>query len=490
MFALAELVRTAGNVLLTPIDLAQAPGAEGWRRALVAGAKERASVARAAAAIQGVAPQAEIEVVSAAGRTRKLWSIRRQGYDVACLMLTGEGGWGEKLVAFLSGAGTLLAFGASGQWYQVRRLQCRPASPRWLARAVLAAVLSVLYLEVVNALLFADAIWRLLPIPRPVRDPGPPRGKRVSFVVPTYNQRGLMDSCLPPLLTEAKDEHEVLVVDDASTDATAEHVRQTYPQVRVLRLETNRGFAAAVRAGIEATATPLFALINSDVQVRPGFLEALLPHFDHPDTFAVCSRIELPDGSEMETGNVAPAFSGILEPYYVAPTRSGPILYASGSCSIFHRLRYDSLGGLESFYRPFYWEDTDLGYRAWRRGWRSVFEPAASVLHQRRAAISTHFGDAYANEMFLRNALLFVWKNVRERDLIARHLVYVWARLAQEILAGEGTICWALLRALPLLPCAMVKRSRARRRGDLGDRDILVMADPTAAAEPEEVGKG
>ena len=489
MRALAEAIRAAGNVFLTPVRFSEVPGAGAWRRALLVGSRDRTVIDRASAALREAAPQVLVEVMGQPPcpfcRPRP---VRRRGYDVTCLLLTGEGLRREKLVGVLSGAQTLLAFGRTGQWYRVRMPPVQPLSLRWWARLVLAGMLSGVYLRVALRIQAIDALRRLVPLPPAIADPGPPTGRQVTFIVPSYNQRHLMDFCLPPLLEEAGREHRVMVVDDASTDGTAEYVRQKYPSVWLVRLPKNRGFAGAVRAGIAASETPLFALINTDVQVRPGFLKAMVAHFDDPDTFAVCSRIELPDGSQMETGNVAPAFSGILEPYHVPPTRSGPILYAGGASSVFHRARYEALGGFSTIYRPLYWEDIELGYRAWRRGWRSIFEPGASVFHKRRAWMGPRFGDAYANETFLKNALVFVWKNVRDRGLLAQHLAYVWARLASEVLAGEERMCRAVLRSAPLCPVALIMRAREYRRGDLGDRDILRRARPPAADEFDEAG--
>jgi GT2 family glycosyltransferase len=297
-----------------------------------------------------------------------------------------------------------------------------------------------------------------------------------------------MDFCLPPLLAEAGREHTVMVVDDASRDDTANYVRQNYPQVWLVRLTRNQGFAGAVSAGIRRSSTPLFSLINTDVKVRPGFLAAILPHFEDPKTFAVCSRIELPNGSQMETGNVAPGWSGVLEPYHVPPTRGGPILYAGGASSVYDRAKYEALGGFDTIYRPLYFEDIELGYRAWRQGWESRFEPGASVWHQRRAWIGSRYGDAFANETFLRNGLFFVWKNVRDRRMLAQHFAYVCARLAKEVLNGEGTMARAVLRALPYSRWMMMKRWGEYRRGDTGDRQIIARARPPAADEFVEAG--
>lgn len=485
----ADLARTAANVLLTPIGLADVPGAEAWERALLAGSKNAANIEQAVRSLRKVAPRVSADVLSGKpGAGRGVSALRKPRYDVVCLMLTGEGGRREKVRALLSGAPAVLGFGPPDRWYLVRLPELRPASLRWWARLTLAGMLCALHLGVMTVIRASDALWQLAPVPPPVPDPGPPRGHQTTFIVPTYNQRRLMDSCLPPLLAEAGRQHVVMVVDDAGTDGTAEYVRRTFPDVRVVKLAKNRGFAGAVRAGIAASDSPLFALINSDVQIRAGYLEAILPHFSESDTFAVCSRIEMPGGSQVETGKAAGEFSGILEPYYVAAEEPGPTLYASGACSVFHRARYEAIGGLETIYRPLYWEDTELGYRAWRRGWRSLFEPGASAYHQRRAWIGSHFGNPYADETFLRNALLFVWKNVRDNSLLTRHVAYVWARLAREVLAGESMMCRALLRALPLLPRAVRRRWAARRRGDLGDREILGAACPGTAERGEKAG--
>ena len=347
-----------------------------------------ASIARE---LHAVAPDLTLEVF--ARRHRSLSQARRAGYDVVVLCLTGEGRRREKLIGLRCGAPVVLARGLLGQWYRVDPPVWRPTSPRWWARVLFVLLpLLLLYLLIVEAALLRDVVRPWFRRPRRLADPGPIADTRVTFIVPTYNQRALMDFCLPALVAEAGTEHQVIVVDDAGTDDTAEYVRRTYPSVQVVRLQRNEGFAGAVRAGIAASTTPLFALINNDAQVRPGFLAAMVPHFDQPDVFAVCARIELPDGSQVETGRVAAAFSGILEPHHLPPTEGpAPTLYAGGASSIFHRARYDALGGLDTLYHPFYWEDIELGYRAWRVGWRSLFEPqrvgAAPAAGDHRSAL-------------------------------------------------------------------------------------------------------
>jgi len=488
MRLLAEASTAAGNVLLSPLDPTSLSEARGWRRGLIVGSRRDQTIHEATSILRTLAPKIDLDVAWSGGRPASgIRRARRQRYDVVCVLLTGEGFAREKLAAMLSGAQVALAYGANRQWYRIRLPAFHPGNIRWWARLILATILSLAYLRPMAAVGVVSLLRRLIPPDAPTSQPGVPTGRAVTFIVPTYNQRHMMDFCLPPLIAEAGDAHQVLVVDDASVDDTADYVRSHYPQVRLIRLPKNRGFGGAVRAGIAASNTPLYALINTDVQIRPGYLDAILPHFDAPDTFAVCSRIELPGGSPVETGNVAPAWSGVLEPYHVPPSRPGPILYAGGASSVFDRAKYEALGRFETIYRPLYFEDIDLGYRAWRRGWRSLFEPSASVFHKHRAWIGARFGNAFANETFLKNGLLFVWKNVRDATMLAQHLAYVWARLFREILDGEGTIARAVLRALPLCPLLMVKRWGAHRIADLPDSEILTRARPPVLDHSAEV---
>jgi GT2 family glycosyltransferase len=489
MLAVDELLRTAGNCLLLPAALADLPDAASWRRVLLLGSQHPQAVREATRQLRAVAPEAAVEMLPDGAARPGLRALRRRRHDAVCLLLTGEGRSREKLLGLLSGARVVLAFGSRGEWYRVASPPVSPRHSRWWARAALAALLIGAYLVVMEIVLFAELVlWRLLPMPQPAPAPGAAPEKRVTFVVPTHNQRALMDLCLPALLAEAGDEHAVTLVDDAGSDGTAEYVRGRYPTVRVIRLRRNRGFAGAVRAGIAASETPLFALINDDAIVQPGFLRAILPHFDRPEVFAVCSRIDLSDGSQIETGYVVPAFSGVFEPHHVPPVEGGPIFYAGGASSVFDRAKYEALGGLETLYRPIYWEDIDLGWAAWRRGWPSLFEPEAAVEHRRRATMGPRLGGAGADRTFLKNALLFIWKNVRDRRLLTQHFAYIATRLAREVLSGENLAAGAVLGALPMLPRALLRRWQVHRRGDLADREILALLRVPRDGYRSEVG--
>ncbi len=293
----------------------------------------------------------------------------------------------------------------------MNRPAVKPASWRWWGRVFAALGLVFFYWLLIEFVLFCDLLWRFRPRPRPIADPGPVNDTRVTFIVPTYNQRALMDFCLPALLREAGPGDEIIVVDDAGTDDTADYLRRTYPSVRVIRLETNQGFAGAVRAGIagqhhtalrpRSTTTPKFGPASPPLS-RADFADA--------NVFAVCSRIELPEGSQVETGRgggrlLRASRSPITfprarspppssTPAAPPPSSTAPATTPSAASA---RSTIPSTGKTSN-------SATAPGGSA---GARSS-SPRASVLHQRRATIGPRFGEEYADQTFLKNALLFV----------------------------------------------------------------------------------
>ena len=122
---------------------------------------------------------------------------------------------------------------------------------------------------------------------------------RASLIVSTWNGRHLLEQCLPPLLRaveEAGGEHEVVVVDDASTDDTVEFLKREYPQVALLALPKNLRFAGANNAAARAATGEILVFLNNDMLVEPDFLPPLLQHFSDPEVFAVTGFMQMDVG--------------------------------------------------------------------------------------------------------------------------------------------------------------------------------------------------
>ena len=146
------------------------------------------------------------------------------------------------------------------------------------------------------------------------------------MIISTWNGRQLLETCLPRVLRAVEQEggdHEVIVVDDASRDDTAEFVRREFPQVRLLALKCNLRFAGANSAGARAARGEVLVFLNNDMLVEPDFLGPLLKHFGDPTVFAATARIEM------------------------APTQvAGEHAFADGACDLYHWAGVPRRGGL------------------------------------------------------------------------------------------------------------------------------------------------
>lgn len=313
----------------------------------------------------------------------------------------------------------------------------------------------------------------------------PPR--HASIVIPNWNGQDLLEKYLPPLVAACRPDDEIIVVDNASTDGSAEFIQEHFPRVRVLQMERNLGFGGGSNAGARAARHAVVVLLNNDMRVLPGFVEALLAGFDSPEVFAVSAQIFFSDPGKRreESGLTAGQFEkGFLRVRHVidpAIEQIYPALYAGGGSTAFSREKFLELGGFDPLFEPFYLEDTDLSFNAWRRGWRVLYQPAARVVHEHRGTIGKHFTPAAISAFLQKNYVLMVWKNVHRAGWLAEHCVYLYGHMAMNFLGRwtpTRTTIGAFLLALRSLPQALRARREAIRHAQVDERGIFARTHP------------
>ncbi len=317
----------------------------------------------------------------------------------------------------------------------------------------------------------------------PHTDPAP-RARRVdqpvSIVIPTWNGRELLEMSLPPL-AEALARHapggEIVVVDNGSEDDTREWLATRFPAVRLIALPTNEGFAGATNRGARDSAHPTVILLNNDMVVEPDFILPLLAAMDtEPDVFGVSCQIDFIDKSKprWETGKVHAEWTyGTLHLFHVDRWDDAnvyPVFFAGGGASAYDRAKFLALDGFdEAVFSPVYIEDVELGYRAWKRGWPSLFAPGSRVHHRHRSTTRRRWSEDEIYSFFVKNLAALVWKNVDDPRLLARHLlglVLLPLRLWRQANRRVAVYTWrGMWRQLPVL-------ARARRREGRGARAL------------------
>ena len=244
--------------------------------------------------------------------------------------------------------------------------------------------------------------------------------------------------------------------------------------MRVLALERNLGFGGGSNAGFRAAKNDIVVLLNSDMRVERDFLAPLLEAFTDETVFSVSCQIFFSDPNKLreETGLTQGWWeNGSLrvrhrdDPAIQVPY---PCFYGGGGSCAFDRRKFLELGGFDELLAPFYLEDTDLGYLAWKRGWKVLYQPRSVVYHEHRGTIGKKFPRPQIELVLKKNFALFCWKNIHEWPRLTSHFFFSYAGAVVTVLFGESperANFAGLWRAWKQLPGAIRSRARARELG-------------------------
>ena len=214
----------------------------------------------------------------------------------------------------------------------------------------------------------------------------------LSVVIPTFDTAAMTLRCCRTVLATMPATTEVVVADDGSSDGTAALLATEVPEVRVVRLEANRGFATAANHGVGAARGRVIVLLNSDALVEPGALQALLDAFDADPSLGVAgAQLVNEDGTPQWSGGPTPTLpwiagvvsgAGALARFFRRKPNGAQreIDWVSGAAMAFRREVWTAAGPLDERFR-FYCQDLELCVRARDSGWRVRVVPEARVIH-------------------------------------------------------------------------------------------------------------
>jgi GT2 family glycosyltransferase len=251
----------------------------------------------------------------------------------------------------------------------------------------------------------------------------PERARRpiCSIVIPSYNGRSVLETCLGSVALHLPREDdsltEVIVVDDASTDGTAEWIGREYPWVRLVRREVNGGFCAAANTGIHEARGHFIQLLNNDTEVTGDWLPAGLAPFADPTVGSVAPLVlvrsnpkRVDSAGDAYTISGWPRKRGHGEPAERWLHRQAEEVFAASGSSAFYRAEAILRAGAFDPMLGAYYEDVDLGFRLRWAGYRCVFAPRCRILHEISATYD-HSRPGLQRRL-ARNAELVFWSNM------------------------------------------------------------------------------
>jgi hypothetical protein len=309
-------------------------------------------------------------------------------------------------------------------------------------------------------------------------------GKQAAVIILNWNGINLLREFLP--LAEkytVSSRADLIVADNGSTDGSAEWIKLNCPGVKVLRFPENLGFAAGYNRAIEQTGYPLTLLLNSDVQVTPGWLDPLLDYMEsHPECGALQPKIR--SYRQKEMFEYAGAAGGLLDrngyPYcrgrlfssIEADTgqydgQAAPVAWASGAAMLVRTALYLEAGGLDPDFFA-HMEEIDLCCRIHAAGYGIVCVPDSVVYHVGGASLAQ--GNPKKTYLNFRNNLLLLHKNLPRRT--GRRKLFI-RRLYDTLAWGMFMLRFDFRNAAAILRAHRDFRRMRRNYTSFPDTDIL-----------------
>jgi hypothetical protein len=276
-------------------------------------------------------------------------------------------------------------------------------------------------------------------VPGANRDPS--SSALLSVLILNYNGGPFLRPCLDSLRAQTLAEIEVIVIDNASPDGSAEIVAQEYPEVRLLRLEQNLHFCGGNNAGLPLATGEYVAFLNNDTLVVPEWAAEIARAFrEHPEVGAVACQMVIADQPEL-LDNAGTEWLSVLlghkigwgQPAADYAQEKVVFGFCGGACAL-RREVLEQVGAFDEDFQSHY-EDVDLSFRVFLAGWKCRYVPTARVYHH----ISATYGHAspLVIHRTTRNADWVVLKNVPWQVLLKRGPAMALHRL-------YGLVHWSL----------------------------------------------
>ena len=268
----------------------------------------------------------------------------------------------------------------------------------------------------------------------------------------------MIPECLPSVIeskSSALNEARITVIDNNSTDSSLDILRGFKGDIDIIK-SPNRVFCS-YNDVVKNQTEEIAILLNNDIRVDKSYIDPLVRVFEeHEDAFMAAPKCYGFTGEALEGGRskgyIKYGWFGAMAKYpgWENDIDSFGYTFQSGFGAI-RRDRFIELKGYDDLYLPGRLEDSDLCFRAWKRGWKCYYQPESVVYHIGGASFKREFGRKGISTIDARNSALFFWKNIDSPSYWLKHVIFLPLRMLYWLIKGDFAAIRGLFQAFKSL---------------------------------------
>lgn len=271
--------------------------------------------------------------------------------------------------------------------------------------------------------------------------------KLISVVIPVYKKVDEFINYLDHNLKYLKDSEIIVINDDPSQSIKN---RLSKYNLRLIENSTNLGFAGTIDIGVRLANHNFVFLLNSDVKLLDSSYQTTIKKFEtNEKIFGITFAQKEKDGTTIGKNKLF-WNQGLLQHTKADNLIEGETGWVEGGSSIIRKDLYEQIGGFDSIFSPFYWEDIELSYRARKHGYITWFDPTVLVEHHHESTIGAFWSKDQIKTIAYRNQLLCSWKNIKDTRIIF-HFLFLISYLIRSIINRDFPFIYGFFKAIPFL---------------------------------------
>lgn len=294
---------------------------------------------------------------------------------------------------------------------------------------------------------------------------------KADILVLNYEGEDLLKRFLPSVVEAAKNSRydcRVIVLDNQSTDGSEGFVKSAFNEVAFIKAKENKVYCSFNEA-VKGLDSDIVILLNNDMRLERNFVDPLIkPFLSAEDVFFVAT-----EGDRSVVTRKWGIISADISYRRISDSRKTSGYTFSAGVGAFDRKKFLELGGYDELYLPGIYEDVDLCFRGWKRGWKGIYAPESRKYHVGGASFKERFREKQISKMVFRNSILFTLKNVTDPLMLAQALSLTSLRTFIYLLTGRWHMVHGFFMAVGKSGEALERRKYVRRDFRLTDVQVI-----------------